>query len=560
MQAQAREVFDEDATTVEPAWWSAAVVYQIYPRSFVDSDGDGVGDLGGIRSRLEYLQQLGVDVIWLSPIYPSPQRDNGYDISNYQNIDPLFGTLDEFRVLLAEVHDRGMKLVMDLVVNHTSDQHPWFIESRSSADNPKRDWYWWRPPRDGGVPNAWNSAFTGPAWTMDAATGEYYLHLFAPQQPDLNWENHEVRSAIYDMMRWWIDLGVDGFRMDVINLIAKRPELIDQPNGQFEMGPQIHDYLQEMRREVFEGREGDFITVGEMPGVTLADAPLFTAAERRELDMVFQFEHVGLDHHPGDKFAARPLDLRELKSSLSNWQGALAEEGWNSLYLGNHDQPRSVSRFGNDERYRYESATLLATILHLHRGTPYIYQGDELGMTNAPFGDIGDFRDIESLNYYREATDQGANPPDVLRALRSRSRDNARTPVQWDDSPHAGFTAGTPWIETNPNYPSINAASDIASDRSIYRYYQRLIALRHEFRVVSLGSFRLLEPDDPVLYAFSRELGDERLLVLGNVSNRPLAVDLAIGRNRREILLGNHPATDEPVLEPWEVRVYRLSA
>ncbi|HEV7948219.1 MAG TPA: alpha-glucosidase, partial [Glaciihabitans sp.] len=431
-----------------PDWWSSAVVYQVYPRSFADSNGDGLGDLGGIRSRLGYLRELGVDVVWLSPIYPSPQHDNGYDISDYQAIDPRFGSLEDFDALIAEAHRLGLKIVMDLVVNHTSDEHAWFRESRSSTTNPKRDWYWWRQPKNGAEPNGFRSAFSGPAWTLDATTGEYYLHLFARQQPDLNWENPEVRHAVYEMMRWWLDRGVDGFRMDVINLIAKQLDLIDGDvvGEAFTMGPQIHDYLQEMHREVFEGRVGDFLTVGEMPGVTFEDAALFTDPARGEVDMVFQFEHVSLDHGPANKFDNTELELRALKASLGDWQSALAASGWNSLYLGNHDQPRSLSRFGNDEQFRYESATLLATVLHMHRGTPYVYQGDEIGMTNVAFTQLSDYRDIESLNYYNEAVASGADPAEILAALQIRSRDNARTPVQWDASANAGFTTGEPWI------------------------------------------------------------------------------------------------------------------
>ena len=546
--------------TTGQAWWKTAVVYQIYPRSFADSNGDGIGDLGGIRSRLDYLAGLGVDVLWLSPIYRSPQHDNGYDISDYRDIDPVFGTLDEFDALVTEIHDRGMKLVMDLVVNHTSDEHPWFRQSRSSADNPRRNWYWWRPPRDGAEPNGFRSAFGGPAWTRDAASGEYYLHLFAPQQPDLNWENPAVRQAIYAMMRWWLDRGVDGFRMDVINLIAKRGELIDGTgNGHaFSMGPQIHEYLQEMRREVFAGRAGDFLTVGEMPGVTFDDAALFTDPARGELDMVFQFDHVSLDHSAASKFDNTALELRALKKSLADWQGALSQAGWNSLYLGNHDQPRSLSRFGNDGRYRYESATLLATVLHLHRGTPYIYQGDEFGMTNASFASIEDYRDIESLNHYSEAVEAGANPVDVVDALRFRSRDNARTPVQWDASANAGFSTGEPWIGVNPNYRTVNAASDLTAANSIGAYYRRLIELRHTLPVVAVGDFALLEPEHPHLYAFTRALDGDRLLVVANVNNSPLEVPLLAEWAGQGILVGNYaPAGHPMVLQPWEARVYR---
>ena len=469
-------------TPASPPWWQSAVVYQIYPRSFADGDGDGIGDLAGIRARLDYLAALGVDVIWLSPVYPSPQDDAGYDISDYQDIDPVFGTLADFDALLADVHARGMKLVMDLVVNHTSDEHPWFTASRSGPDSPRRDWYWWRPPRPGTVggepgaePNNWPSAFSGSAWQYDEASGEYYLHLFSRKQPDLNWENPAVRDAVHAMMRWWLDRGVDGFRMDVINMISKDPRL---PDGQpvdggpwgdgtpfFVCGPRIHEFLHEMHERVFAGRDAALLTVGEMPMVTVDDARLFTDPARAEVDMVFQFEHVDLDHD-GSKWRPKPLSLLDLKASFGRWQAGLAETGWNSLYWNNHDQPRAVSRFGHDAAaVRVRSATMLGTVLHLHRGTPYVYQGEELGMTNGAFAGIDDFRDIESLNHYAAAVAGGAAPDDVVALLRRVSRDNARTPMQWDAGPQAGFTTGTPWLGVNPNHVEINAARPAARRR-----------------------------------------------------------------------------------------------
>ncbi|MES2092271.1 MAG: alpha-glucosidase [Actinomycetota bacterium] len=544
---------------IPPAWWTSAVVYQIYPRSFADSTGNGIGDLGGIRSKLDHLQQLGVDVVWLSPIFRSPQADNGYDISDYLDIDPLFGSLAEFDLLLAEAHARGIKIVMDLVVNHTSDEHAWFEQSRSSLSNPKRDWYIWRDGVDGREPNLWRSMFGGPAWKLDATTGQYYLHLFAVKQPDLNWQNPEVRSAVYSMMNWWLDRGVDGFRMDVINLIAKvQSDLVGDSAG-FVMGDQVHDYLQEMNREVFSGREADLITVGETPGATVDDAIRFTSSQRLELDMVFQFEHVGLDHGPRSKFDNVPLTLIDLKASLGRWQSGLAKAGWNSLYFGNHDQPRSVSRFGDDGVFRYESATLLAAILHLHRGTPYVYQGDEIGMTNAGFTSIGQYRDIESLNYYAEEVAGGASPAAVLESLAFRSRDNARTPVQWDATPMAGFTTGTPWIEITPNHTTINVATDrAAGPRSIFEFYRRLIALRHDSRVVSLGDFVMLEPQHPSLYAFTRSLEGETLMVVGNFSSGALELPLPVVG---DLVIGNYPDVEDVAgsLRPWEVRVVRRS-
>ncbi len=565
------------AQTTAP-WWTSAVVYQVYPRSFADSNGDGVGDLNGITSRLDHLERLGVDVIWLSPVYASPHADNGYDISDYQAIDPVFGTLEDFDALVAQVHARGMKLVMDLVVNHTSDEHPWFVESRSSRDNPKRDWYWWRPPREGfeaGQPGAeptnWGSFFSGPAWTLDEATGEYYLHLFDRKQPDLNWENPEVRQAVHAMMRWWLDRGVDGFRMDVINLISKDPALPDGATTgvgglgdgfpHFGTRPGVHDFLREMHREVFEGRSGEFLTVGEMPGVTWEQARLFTDPARRELDMVFQFEHVSLDHGPGGKFDPKPLDLRDLKASLGRWQAALGEVGWNSLYWNNHDQPRVVSRFGDDDEHWRESATALATVLHLHRGTPFVYQGEELGMTNAPFAGVHEMRDVESLNHYRRFVAAGGDPESVLRGLRAMGRDNARTPVQWDAGPNAGFTTGEPWLAVNPNHAWLNAQAQYDDPRSVFNHYRRLIRLRHDLPVVALGDFRMLLPDDPHVYAYERTLDDTRLLVVANLSGTPRTAELDREWTAADVVLAN---TEEALvspgrvdLRPWEALVLK---
>jgi oligo-1,6-glucosidase len=560
-------------------WWRSAVVYQIYPRSFADSDGDGIGDLRGIISRLDHLARLGVDVVWLSPIYPSPQDDAGYDISDYEDVDSTFGTLADLDELIAAVHARGMWLVMDLVVNHTSDEHAWFVESRSSPDSPKRDWYWWRPPRTGmqpGQPGAeptnWQSFFSGSAWELDEASGEYYLHLFARKQPDLNWENPQVREAVYAMMRRWLDRGVDGFRMDVINFISKAvsadgtlpdgPVLAGGPYGDgsaaFICGPRIHEFLAEMHREVFAGREEALLTVGEMPGVTVEDAALFTDPARAEVDMVFQFEHVSLDAGV-TKWYLRPFRLRDLKASFGRWQAGLAEKGWNSLYWNNHDQPRIVSRWGDDGAFRVQSATMLATVLHLHRGTPYVYQGEELGMTNMPFGSIDDFRDIESLNHYVDAVARGEDVEQVLTALRVKSRDNARTPVQWDDSPHAGFTAGKPWIDVNPNYLEVNAAAQVDDPGSVFAHYRRLIELRHTEPVVAHGDFTMLLPDDDTVYAFTRRLDDVELLVLGNFSGDDVRADVD-GWDGTEVVLGNYPdevGGDPRALRPWEARVHR---
>jgi len=565
-------------------WWKRAVVYQIYPRSFADSDGDGIGDLRGILSRLDHLQQLGVDVVWLSPIYRSPHDDNGYDVSDYREIDPVFGTLDDFDELVEDIHRRGMRIVMDLVVNHTSDEHPWFVESATGRGSAKRDWYWWRPPRPGfsggepgAEPNNWGSFFSGSAWEYDEGSGEYYLHLFSRKQPDLNWENPEVRAAIHEMMRWWLDRGVDGFRMDVINLISKDPALPDgvvAPGGlhgdgfpHYSCGPRIHEFLRELDDRVFAGRGDRYLTVGEMPGVTVDQARLFTDPARHELTMVFQFEHVDLDHGPRGKWDHRPLDLVALKQSFRRWQEGLEEVGWNSLYWNNHDQPRAVSRFGDDGRYRVESAKLLAAVLHLQRGTPFVYQGEELGMTNVPFNEIGEFRDIETLNHFAEATMLRGDPEEeVLSALRRSSRDNARTPMQWDAGHAAGFTEGEPWIGVNANHATVNAAAQRGVEGSVFEFYRALIRLRQTDPVVAEGDFEMIAPEHPSLFAYARSLGDARLLVLANFSGEQLHLSGAEGYRSADwqgavLLLGNHPAAVSPAAEPlrpWEVRVLRL--
>ncbi|MGY1710058.1 alpha-glucosidase [Geodermatophilus sp. SYSU D00758] len=561
-------------------WWTRAVVYQVYPRSFMDSDGDGVGDLGGVLQRLDHLADLGVDVLWLSPVYRSPQADNGYDISDYTGVDPTFGTLAQLDELIAALHERGMKLVMDLVVNHTSDEHPWFVESRSAPDSPKRDWYWWRPPRAGmapGQPGAeptnWHSFFSGSTWELDEASGEYYLHLFDRKQPDLNWENPQVRHAVYEMMRWWLDRGVDGFRMDVINLISKDvgpdgalhdgPPIPGLPYGDATSsvvcGPRIHEFLQEMHREVYAGHRDRLLLVGEMPGVTVEEARLFTDPAREEVDMVFQFEHVQLDYD-GSKFSPRPLRLTDLKASFGRWQAGLADVGWNSLYWDNHDQPRAVSRFGDDSpRYRRDSATCLATLLHLHRGTPYVYQGEELGMANAPFEHLDDFRDVESLNHYAQAVAHGEEPGAVLDAMRRMSRDNARTPVQWDGSPNAGFTTGTPWLAVNPDHVGWNAEAQRDDPSSVLAHHRRLVALRHEDPVVALGDFTMLLPEHESVYAFTRSRDGVTLLVVCNVSGHEYRLaDLLPEAGDADLVLGNLDVDDPALLRPWEARVLRL--
>ena len=505
---------------MEKAWWKESVVYQIYPRSFKDSNGDGIGDLNGITEKLDYLKELGIDVIWLSPVYQSPNDDNGYDISDYRKIMTEFGTMEDFDRMLAAAHDRGIKIVMDLVVNHTSDEHPWFVESRKSKDNPYRDYYIWRPAKDGKEPNNWGSCFSGSAWKYDPETEMYFLHLFSKKQPDLNWDNPKVRDEVYDMMNWWLDKGVDGFRMDVISLISKDPDFPDGKPGingyasfnEPANGPHVHEYLQEMRRRVLDGR--DTLTVGECSGVTLEEAKKYARNDGRELNMVFQFEHMDVDADGSNKWSDKKMDLRDLKEIMTKWEKGLEDTAWNSLFWENHDQPRSVSRFGNDDgKYREKSAKMLATCLHMMQGTPYVYQGEELGMTNVPFRDISDFRDLDSINAYHELVGQGVfTEEEMMRYLRYKSRDNARTPFQWDDSENAGFTTGTPWIMVNPNYTEINAAEQMGRADSVFNYYKELIRLRKTNDVIVYGTYELLLPDDKELYVYERRLGEKNSL------------------------------------------------
>lgn len=554
------------------AWWKDCVVYQIYPRSFYDSNGDGIGDLRGIIEKLDYLQDLGVDVLWLNPVYRSPNDDNGYDISDYYRIMDEFGTMDDWEELLEEVHARGMKLIMDLVVNHTSDEHTWFIESRKSKDNPYRDYYIWRPGKDGKEPNNWRSIFSGSAWQYDETTGEYYLHLFSKKQPDLNWENEKVRNEVYNMMTWWLDKGIDGFRMDVINMISKVPGLPDAPNrageryvdgGQYYInGPRIHEFLQEMSEKVLS--KYDIMTVGEMPGVSVEDGKLYTNPERKELHMIFNFDHMDVDSGPGGKWDLKPLHLPKLKKIMAKWQTGLHGVGWNSLYFNNHDQPRSVSRFGNDQKYRVTSAKMLATSLHFLQGTPYIFQGEEIGMTNVRFDSIDDYRDVEIWNLYKEKIAEGVPEEKIMEAIYVKGRDNARTPMQWDSTENAGFTTGTPWIKVNPNYKEINVEAALADQNSIYYYYKKLIQLRKTNPLIVHGDFTLIDGENRRVFAYLRTYQNEKLLVVTNWSNDQLEFRLPdfINFHPGQILIANYDDANLNLektitLRPWEAIVYK---
>jgi len=569
---------------MKKTWWKESVVYQIYPRSFMDSNGDGIGDIPGIISKLDYLQLLGVHVIWLCPVYESPNDDNGYDISNYQNIMDEFGTLDDWERLLDGLHQRGMKLIMDLVVNHSSDEHAWFVESRKSTDNPYRDYYIWRPGKEGREPNDWSSFFSGSAWQYDEATEEYYLHLFSKKQPDLNWENPTVREEVYKMMTWWLDKGIDGFRMDVINLISKDPKLPDareetpelgtaEPDHKFPYhfggkhfvnGPRVHEYLQEMNEKVLS--KYDIMTVGEAINVTPEDGALYVGEDRNELNMVFHFELMRVDAGKGGKWDIRPWELTEIKAIISKWQTLLHNKGWNSNYMNNHDQARMVSRFGNDTRYRKESAKMLGTLLHTLQGTPYIYQGEEIGMTNIRMPSIDDYQDIETLNMYQEYTAAGIDPDKVMESIYIKSRDNARTPMQWDDSEHAGFTTGQPWMTVNPNHEKINVAEALKDQESIFYYYQKLITLRGENDILVYGDYRLLLPDDEQIYAYVRTYEEKQLLVVLNFSEQPVHFQLedSVEYERYQLLISNYTVDEqqdirEIDLQPYEARVYIVS-
>ena len=531
-------------------WWQTAVIYQIYPRSFCDSNGDGIGDLQGIIQKLDYLQMLGVDAIWLSPVYRSPQDDNGYDISDYQDIDPMFGTLADMDGLIAEAARRHIRIIMDLVLNHTSDEHPWFVEAKKGKDNPYHDYYVWRDGKEGEYPNELKSAFCGPAWEWVPECGQYYLHQFSVKQPDLNWENPKVREEIYRMINWWVDRGVGGFRLDVIDLIGKEPDSMVMADGKM-----LHPYLKEMSKAAF--RRNNLVTVGETWSATPESAWLYSNPDGSELSMVFQFEHMVLDQKGNVKWDLAPLPFVKFKQVLSKWQKKLEGKGWNSLFLENHDLPRSVSRFGDDGKYRVQSAKMLAVMLYGMQGTPYIYQGEELGMTNVKF-DIEDYRDIELLNMYKERISQGYDEKDVMQSIYAKGRDNARTPMQWDESPNAGFTSGTPWIRCNPNYTMINAEEAMINRDSVFYFYQKLIRLRKTEKIFTEGVYRLLQEENESIFAYTRETPEETMLVLCNFRGKEVLCVLEEGWKDGEVLIANYDTPyREGVLRPYEAKIIK---
>ena len=541
---------------MERQWWHSSVVYQIYPRSFNDSNGDGIGDINGIREKLDYLKELGIDVIWLSPVYKSPNDDNGYDISDYCDIMDEFGTMEDMDNLLKEANEKGIKILMDLVVNHTSDEHKWFIEAKKSQNNEYRDYYIWRDPVDGHEPNNLGSTFSGSAWQYDETTGQYYLHLFSKKQPDLNWENEKVRNEVYKMMNFWVDKGIGGFRMDVIDLIGKVPDEMVTGNG-----PKLHDYLQEMNKAALAGN--DLLTVGETWGATPEVAKLYSNPERKELSMVFQFEHIGLDQIEGkEKWDLKNLELLDLKKVLSKWQTELEGQGWNSLFWNNHDLPRIVSRWGNDKEYRVESAKMLATLLHGMKGTPYIYQGEEIGMTNVRFEDINDYNDIESLNMYKDRLSKGYTHDEIMESIYAKGRDNARTPMQWDSTENAGFTTGKPWLAVNRNYDYINAKQCLEDENSIFHHYRKLIDIRKNNDTIIYGDYNLLCPEDKNIFAYTRELNGDKLLVVCNFYDKEVTFSFEDNFNHVDILLSNYKDSSKLVeklsLRPYEAIMFRV--
>lgn len=540
----------DKVSTNQNKWWKSAVIYQIYPRSFADSDGDGTGDLQGIISKLDYLENLGIDAIWLSPVCRSPQDDNGYDISDYRDIDPMFGTLQDMEELIAEAGKRHIRIIMDLVLNHSSDEHYWFKEAKKSKENPYHDYYVWRDGREGELPNDMRAAFGGPAWEWVPEVGRYYFHQFSVKQPDLNWENPKLRGEIYDMINWWIGKGVGGFRLDVIDQIAKEPDRRITGNG-----PRLHEFLREMSRETFQ--KADLVTVGEAWGADTERAKLYSNPDNSEMSMVFQFEHICLDQEAGkEKWDLAPLPFLKLKEVFERWQTLLYGKGWNSLFWNNHDLPRIVSRWGNDGEYRVESAKMLAILLHGMQGTPYIYQGEELGMTNVRYG-MEEYRDIETQNIYRERLEKGYTEEEIMRSIHAKSRDNARTPMQWDAGENAGFTTGKPWIKINPNYREINAASQTADELSVFNCYRKLIRLRKEYSVFVDGEFRMLCKEDEAVFAYTRENADFRLLVVCNFYGRTVPNPLQDMGASMELLLGNYQDREgSGFLRPYEAGMY----
>lgn len=527
-------------------WWENAVVYQIYPKSFQDSNGDGYGDIRGIISRLDYLKDLGIDAVWISPMYCSPQDDNGYDISDYQDIDPMFGTMDDMEELIREAGKRGIKIIMDLVLNHTSDEHRWFLEAVKGKENPYHNYYVWRDGEEGVYPNDMKSTFGGPAWEWVPELKQYYFHQFSVKQPDLNWENPKVRQEIYDMILWWMDKGVGGFRLDVIDQIAKEPDL-----GITNNGPRLHEFLRELSRETFQ--KGNLITVGEAWGATPEIAKKYSNPDGSEFSMVFQFEHMVMDQEEGkEKWDLAPLPFVKLKKCMEKWQTELYEKGWNSLFWDNHDLPRIVSRWGDDGAYRVPSAKMLAAVLHGMQGTPYIYQGEELGMTNVRFGSIEEYRDIETLNMYYERLDAGYDKKDIMESIYAKSRDNARTPMQWSAQRNAGFTTGTPWLGLNPNYSEINAEKEINDPDSVYQFYRRLIELRKTCPVFTDGKFELLLPEDEQIFAYTRTDQETEMLVCANFKREPSACPLLAQWKDAEVLIHNYEEKIGKDLRPYE--------
>lgn len=546
-------------------WKKEAIGYQIYPRSFMDSNGDGIGDLQGIISKLDYIKELGIDVIWICPMYKSPNDDNGYDISDYEDILEDFGTMEDFDTLLAEVHKRGMKLIIDLVINHTSDEHEWFLESKSSKDNAKRDWYIWRPGKDGEEPNNWESIFSGSAWEYDEATDEYFLHLFSKRQPDLNWENKEVREALYQMINWWLDKGIDGFRVDAISHIKKEEGLTDLENPEGlkyvssfskHMNMEgIHDYLKELKESTFA--HYDIMTVGEANGVSADEGYLWVDEEQGKFDMIFQFEHLELWDTNGEE----PLDVLTFKKTLSKWQDALHEKGWNALFIENHDIPRAVSKWGNDKEYWAESAKALGLMYFMQQGTPFIYQGQEIGMTNVRYTHIEEYNDVSSVNKYNEMIAMGESEEEALKYMWNCSRDNARIPMQWNDEHNAGFTTGTPWIDMNPNYHEINVAYQLEDPNSILNFYKAMIRLRKSHTSLVYGKYNLILEEDPKIYAYTRTDREGQYLILCNLTDQEALYQLDQELAYKELLLCNYldDEINEGVLKPYEARLYKIS-